>query len=254
MVDRHEHVTRYRLQPQVRFFSRILDSLLSERERLEARTREELPEYLYDVWDNFNSFLLQTAEILLVAIYHWIEAELKYMLVGTQESAWTNVTKPSKDEILKMDLGKVEKLFRDVGIKLSQRPYYEDIQLLRHFSNSWKHNQGRPSKELIKELRIEDENHVYGLLDCPRFEANLRMRLGLDNTDHLDPTQFDLVKELMNRSLGFLSEVLEKIKERAPLQPIEGKGVSLDPSTFEPSTEEWINRIKKSRANPDSHP
>ena len=254
MVDRHEYVTRYRLQPQVRFFSRILDSLLSERERLEARTREELPEYLYDVWDNFNSFLLQAAEILLVAIYHWVETELKYMLLWTQESAWTNVSKPSKKKIVRMDLRKVEKRFKDIGIELSQRPEYEDIQLLRHFSNSWKHNQGRPNEELINELSIEDLNHVYGLLDCPIVEAKLRMRLGLANTDHLDPTQFDLVKKLMNCSLEFLLGVLEKIKEGTPLQPIEGKPVSLKPSSFEPSTEEWINRIQKSLANPDSHP
>jgi hypothetical protein len=82
-----KNILEIRLVYSTRFFEKIIETFGIERKELELRFRRlgENPDpdrvyWLEEEAANLNMFLAESAEIILVAIYHWVERELKYMI------------------------------------------------------------------------------------------------------------------------------------------------------------------------------
>jgi len=239
MIDRHK-VFRKQFEREAKFLKRSLQTILGERRELEKRLKESgFQEYDDVLIDDVNWFLTEIAELLLVAVYHWVERGLKRMLRYI----------PPAPQPAPRGWKNIKKIFQTKhGIRITERPSYFKITILRDFANSWKHSSQRPSEDLIKSLGIKkgDVDKVYDHLSCPYVEATLRRKFELPPGD---PTQSDLVNEAIEVSHGFLLDVLREVKRQKPLQTIHSRRVSLNPSDFEPSVEEIFESLKKKGQN-----
>ena len=239
MIDRHK-VFRKQFEREAKFLKRSLQTILGERRELEKRLKElEYKEYEDLLIDDVDGFLTEMAEILLVAVYHWVERSLKGILRYI----------PPAPRPIPRELKGIKQIFQaEHGIRIAEQPSYFKIIILRDFANSWKHSPEMPSEHLIKSLGIKkgDVDKVYDHLSCPYVEATLRRKFELPPGD---PTQSDLVTEAIEVSHEFLLDILSKVKRKKPLQPIQTTPLSLNPSDFEPSVEEIFESLKKKGQN-----
>ena len=239
MIDRHK-VFRKQFEREAKFLKRSLQTILGERRELKKRmAKSGFQEYDDVLIDDVNWFLTEIAELLLVAVFHWVERGLKRMLRYI----------PPAPQPAPRGWKNIKKIFQtEHGIRITEQPSYPKITILRDFANSWKHSSQRPSEDLIKSLGIKkgDVNKVYDHLSCPYVEATLRRKFELPPGD---PTQSDLVNEAIEVSHEFLLDILSEVKRKKPLQPIQTRPVSLNPSDFEPSVEEIFESLMKKGQN-----
>lgn len=129
--------------------------------------QEEDPDYQQFVYDQVASAELladETAELVSVGAYHWVERELKTCLewLGEPRAAVAGMDAPARAAA-----------FARHGVDLTQLPNYNIAELARRFANSWKHNPSIPSDQLLGALGVARAPDMLGLLRCAPIRAAL---------------------------------------------------------------------------------
>jgi hypothetical protein len=177
-------------------------------------------EHLGDQRHEANSFATDVAELVAVAIYHWVERTLKVearrLAKGAQPAA---VPQPSgkKQAAKKAPKGKgqgkkpknseydaLKTTITDAvpTVDWKQIPNERDVDLLRLFANSWKHEPIRAATPLAKELKVNVKGE-YGLLSSDPVRIAIATRLGIP-TNAAPP---EVVACFLERSAKFLLAV-----------------------------------------------
>ena len=195
------------LQIKKRYYHQILgmldDALIEfEKEYEEARGKYG-DEYLEDLADEgglLQSDIQDTAEVFLVSIYHWVETKLKNLLHHSHDPK----DYQAKEQINKSGIGGIKKRFKKLGTDLDQINSFRLVDILRRFTNSWKHEPNRPSQELLDGLEISNSLDLRGLLSSGLIRDKLNDKFGVDGSDE---TSFQLVERALDVGVEFLQEV-----------------------------------------------
>lgn len=188
------------LQMKKDFYSHtleILESAITDFEQLYAEGIEEYSsEHLEDLADEGGlllSYLRDTAELLLVSEYRWVETSLKILL------CWAPDLK--KKKVNKFNFDQIKAEFNKRGTDLEAIDSHSSVNLLRNFANSWKHEPSQPSRQLLANLKISKTDNLRGLLSCEPIWNAMHKRLDIDVDDD---TGFQLVRAVLTRCTDFL--------------------------------------------------
>ena len=144
------------------------------------------------------------ADIYHVALYHWVETKLKTLL-----SYIGNMSLEKTGRLSARDLGEA---LRVNGVDLQDASHSEDVLVtLRLFANSWKHNPVRPSRQLLRHMKLDASELVFGHLGCSKVHRALAARLGVsDGADALTGVGM----EYLERAYGFLASAVSMAQIR----------------------------------------
>ncbi len=182
----------------------ILDNALAEFEKEYEKASgtydNEYLDYLADEGGLLQSDLQDTAEVFLVSIYHWVETNLKNLLNHSHDPK----DEQAKDQINQCGIGGIKKRYKELGTDLEQIESFHLVDILREFTNSWKHEPNRPSQNLLDALEMSDSQDLRGLLSSESIRDKLNEVFGVKSRD---ATSFQLVERALDVSIEFLQTV-----------------------------------------------
>jgi hypothetical protein len=189
-------------------FHRLLSALDDERRDLterfrEAKNDEAYLEMLEAESADLNQWSIEIAELVIVAVYHWVERELKVL------ATWLPGDPPIRSD--RMDLRSIIRAFKNVGFEVEAAASFAEIDLLREFANAWKHNPFRPSPRLSEKLQLDAGSREHGLLSNPDFERSIRRVLGVSRRN---ATPSDVATAAINHARGFLIGLVRTVPIR----------------------------------------
>jgi hypothetical protein len=147
-----------------------------------------------------NGFVNEVADLALVAMYHWVERELKSVL------SWVP-TAPEPEKIAHFAWKQIDAQFERGGVRLKSLRDEGIIQLLRQFANSWKHGPRAPGAELLARLRLKNTDG-YGYLGNSRIRSAVRRRLRLPP----DAGITEIVEAFSARTQRFLNILVRRVR------------------------------------------
>lgn len=188
-----------KLQFQATFFyDSFLETLSLSQRELDHRFQRHANDpgyigFLEDEAADLNAFIAEASQLMLVALYHWVERELKGIL------ARCSPTTMQDDR----SFPAISKAFLAHDVHLDRTPSFATIEVLRHFANSWKHNPRGASATLLAALCLSSEER-YRLSDFA-VESALRKHVALEDVaeDH------DVIRAFRDRALAFLCAVTD---------------------------------------------
>jgi hypothetical protein len=196
-------LVKQKFEIQASFFENFFKALSAADRQLDRRFKRagNDPEYVNSLENEaseFNAFIGEASQLLLVALYHWVERELKAVLGHCDPAAARR----------RPDLKAIGVALATLGVHLEQIPSYTDIDLLRHFANSWKHDPLWASAKLLNALGLDQKDQLR--LSDLEVEAALRRAVALGD----DADERELILAFCNRALDFLWAVADA----APLE------------------------------------
>jgi hypothetical protein len=182
-------------------FVDLLDALITRRATLAERYRTAQMDrtdldFMEMEFADVNAWLVEMAELVMVGVHHWIERETKQLAGGLPGQKLATIRE--------MDAAKVRATFRRAGIDLHLVPGYQQIDTLRLFANSWKHNAGRPSTAFLTAIRLKPIRSELGHLSSGRIERRFRKLFKIRGTD---VTCFDITRRMIECAREYLLEV-----------------------------------------------
>jgi len=177
----------------------------------DARARRSHPdsiEILLDDVADAHYFVNDVIDIALVALYHWVERDLKRILARS----------PRRPIASHMNVRDLHKEFAADGLQLGTIRDFRVVDLLRVFANSWKHNSGKVAENVYAALKLRPpgprDQHHFGHFANPQIAGALRrrVRLGANTPDA------GLVAEYARRAARFLDTVVRRASMGPPLK------------------------------------
>jgi hypothetical protein len=197
-------------------------SLLKDMIRLikaeQSRREAELPEEdedgsVYAQWAHVDlPFVNELYLMLLVAIRHQVEKEL-YKLAASASNDGKDLTSAEFQAELKKLKDQRKGAWKTIEERLKLKLYeqWKCLGALREMSNCYKHEPySRPSKELLKLLRLETGVNYAELSQSRRLQEGLAVFIGL----HKDAGYSDITERFLDLADRFLKEVAQSDKTK----------------------------------------
>jgi len=197
---------------QKSFFTRILELGADEMDRIEeefkkasAGNDKKHMAHLANEGAETLGFIEESAELAMVAMYHWVERTMKRELVRLHRAQ-----KMDSKKVGRMRYPELETSFKALGVQIDALTNATLVtQTLRKFANSWKHNAESASDELKKDLGITAE--LRGHFSEEEILKTLSQKLGTKE----DASAPDIVRAFVSATEKFLLALISASRKQS---------------------------------------
>jgi hypothetical protein len=188
-----------KIQAREEFFARVAIPHLDERNK--PMDEEEF-------WE-FEEYLWELLEAILIAIYHSVERQMKSMMRCRKEKIET-------ERIRKWQ--HLDKTFKSIGIDLHTLDSYSQFNAIRLLVNSIKHN-GEPSAELIGILPLNKQFIYDGLLTNHHVRGAFVKIIRTHKREDEESEHGVLLQDVLFHCRCFLTDIIERMRDEDLTSP-----------------------------------
>lgn len=159
---------------------------------------EEFEDHLWEVW-----------EAILIAIYHSVERQMKWMMRCRKEKNETERRWKWED---------LEKRFKSIGIDLHTLASYSQFNAIRLLVNSIKHN-GEPSSKLMGILPLKKQFDYDGLLTNRYVRPAFIRIIGTHMREDEESEPGVLLRDVLFHCGCFLTDMIKRMRDEDLTEP-----------------------------------
>lgn len=204
----------------------MIDIVRKEENRRASLLTNDNPDFAYDQWSfTHEPFVNELCLLLLVGLRHQVERALLSLAARAADDGKDIADQTYNQRVteLKGESNTWKLIESRLGLESCKE--WKIMQLLRHLSNSYKHDfSGAPSNDLLKSLKLGTEVNYAPLPESQAVKESIARYIGLqDNASYCDISQ---------RFVDKAMEFLDNVQKRNRLSNVRRKPVSLKPKTF----------------------